>query len=222
LTHSISLPMDLLETLEQHLHAGMETTKSYELAPGFNVSFRTLTGEEEIECRTAASEFRGPAYIYTYKTKVISNVLAELNGIKLPPGATIKVPRTRVNDLGQSVEILADMPLNTHLEGIILTWSKGLIDICFKLWSKHQEDQLYGYIEPLAQTDLFTIEERMLAKEYEQILRENNAANNELTPSEMILAVQNATPATDLVRMGSQVTQQVDPHIDFSDGQETK
>jgi len=219
---TVSLPMDLLETLEQHLHAGMDSTKLFEVAPGFSVAFRTLTGEEEIECRTSAAEFRGPAYIYTYKTKVLSNVLCQLNDIKLPPSATIKMPKKRTDDLGRVEEILTDVPLASHLEGIILTWSKGLIDICFKLWSKHQEEQLYKYIAPFNQDDLFTVEEKMLAKEYEQLLNENNSATAAMTPSELVVAVQNTTPGSDLVKIGAQVTKHVDPHIDFSEEAEEK
>jgi len=212
-----SLPMDLLETLDQCLHAGLDKTKTFELMPGFAIAFRTLTGEEEIDCRTAAAEYRGPAYIYTYKTKVLSYVLCELNAITLGPGDTLKVAKERVGENGRIEEIIVDMPVNVHLEKIILTWSRGLIDVCFKLWSKHQEDQLFRYITPMGQEDLFTVEERVLAKEYERLLNENDAVTNQMTPDETVIAIQNATPAADLVKIGAQVTKQVDPHIDFSE-----
>lgn len=214
---NVSLPMDILDTLEEFLHAGMETTQLYEITPGFKLGFRTLTGEEEIECRSAAGEFRGPAYIYTYKAKVLSNVIYELNGTQLPPGVTIKLPKKRTNEAGFTEEVLTDVPIASHLEGIIMTWSKGLIDICFKLWSKHQEDQLYKYVKPLADNDLFTLEERLLAKEYERLLHENSTTTSQMTPDEMIIAVQNATPATDLVKIGAQVTKHAEPHLDFNE-----
>ena len=215
----VALPSDLLETLDEFMYAGLEKTKPYEITKGFTAAFRTLTGEEEVECRTAAAEFRGPAYIYTYKTKVLSYTICELGGITLDVGATVKVPKERKDEHGRVEEVLTDVPLPTYLESKILSWSKGLIDVCFKLWSKHQEDQLYRYISPLQQEDLFTLEERSLAKEYERVLSENNVAMSELTQDELVLAVTNATPTSDLVKIGAQVTKQADPHLDLGSGE---
>lgn len=213
---NVSLPMELADTLDKCLYSGMDKTKSYDIIPGFTITLRTLTGEEEIECRGTAGEFRGPAYIYTYKAKVLSYVICELNGLEIPPKATLKVPKERTDASGHSEEVLTDVLLSSHLEGIIMTWSKSLIDICFKLWSKHQEDQLFRYIEPLGQENVFSVEEKILAKEYRRILDENNNSTVELTPEEVILAAQNSTPATDLVKIGSRV-KEADPHIDFSE-----
>ena len=212
----VSLPMDLTDALDKFLHAGLDRTKAYPIIDGFEVAFRSLTGEEEIECRTAAGEFRGPAYIYTYKAKVLAYVICSLNGLDLPPGATVKVPKERTDEAGHVEEVLTDVPVPNYMEGIILTWSKGLIDICFKLWSKHQEDQLYQYMLPLGQQDLFSVEERVLAKEYERLLGENNKAMSEMSPQEMVLAAQNTTSVSDLVKIGANVVKQADPHIDFN------
>lgn len=208
------LSAEILDFLEECSYAGLDKTKTFEIFSGFTIAFRTLTGEEEVECRTNAAEFRGPAYIYSYKTKVLSYTICELNGNKLEPQATVKVPKERIDEHGRVESILTDTPLASYLETKILSWSKGLIDICFKIWSKHQEDQIYKYMLPFAQEDLFTLEERALAKEYERLLSENTQAFSELTRDEMIVAGTSLTQASDLVQIGAQVTKQADPHLD--------
>lgn len=211
------LPTDILDTLDTYMHQGLDRTEPFEVAPGFKITFRSLSGEEEIDSRNVAGEFRGPAYIYTYKTKVLSYVICGINNLTFEPGQTIKVPRDRTNSDGVTETVLTDVLLSSVLEGKILSWSRSLIDICFKLWSKHQEDQLYNYILPHKDADLFTVEERMMAKEYERLLGENSQATSELTPQEMVLAAQNTTPATDMVKLGARAVKQADPHIDFNE-----
>lgn len=209
-----TLPPLAESILRETIDIGREVSKIYDIMPNQRLAFRSLSAEEEIDVRVQCSEYRGPAYIIRYKVLTLARAIAHINGLDIPLGSSVKLERW---DPEKRENRFMDVPIAVFLEEIIGTWSKGLIDLSFKIYGLHSQNLTVALIDKLGMENVMTKDELEMSREMLETLRENDEAHANLSPLEKLIALDPLSSADDIALLGSRVVTPRETEIDYKE-----